>query len=90
MEFAWDAAKAESNRRKRRLSFHVAATVFGDPLAATFPDPDHSIGQSRAITIAATEAGELVVVAHVSRGKRVRIISARPATRRERSFYEQG
>jgi uncharacterized protein len=90
MEFEWDAAKAKINLQKRRLSFHEAGTVFGDPLATTFPDPDHSVGERRYITIGATETGDLIVVAHVNRGRKVRIINARPATRRERRFYEQG
>lgn len=90
MEFEWDPAKAESNRRKHRLTFHDAGTVFGDPLATTFPDPDHSLGERRYVTIGATERGLLVVVAHVERERKVRIISARLATARERRFYEQG
>lgn len=90
MEFEWDPAKAESNRRKHRLTFHDAGTVFGDPLATTFPDPDHSVGERRCVTIGATERGILVVVAHVERERKVRIISARLATPRERRFYEQG
>lgn len=90
MEFEWDAAKAKINLQKHRLSFHEACTVFGDPLATTFPDPDHSVGEHRYITIGATETGDLIVAAHVNRGRKVRIINARPATRRERRFYEQG
>ena len=90
MEFEWDAAKAEINLRKHRLSFHEAGTVFGDPLATTFPDPDHSLGEHRYITMGASVKGNLVIVAHVNRDRKVRIISARPATRRERRFYEQG
>lgn len=89
MEFEWDPAKAKSNLRKHHLSFHEAGTVFGDPLASTFPGPDHSIGERRYVTIGLTERGTVVVVAHVDLGRRIRIISARPATRRERRFYEQ-
>ncbi len=90
MEFEWDAAKAAFNLRKHQLSFHDAGTVFGDPLAMTYDDPDHSIDEHRLLTIGMTEKGQVVVVAHVERGPRVRIISARLATRRERRFYEQG
>lgn len=89
MEFEWDAVKAESNLRKHGVAFHNASTVFGDPLATTFPDPDHSVGEARYVTIGVTERGNLVVVAHVERGKKVRIVSARLATRRERRFYEK-
>ena len=45
MEFEWDENKAEINLKKHRISFHEAATVFDDPLAITFNDPDHSIGR---------------------------------------------
>jgi uncharacterized DUF497 family protein len=90
MEFEWDQAKAKANLRKHRLSFHEAATVFGDPLASTFPDPHHSIGERRYITIGTTVRGRVVVVAHLEKGRKVRIISARSATRRERRFYERG
>jgi uncharacterized DUF497 family protein len=89
MEFEWDPAKAESNLRKHRVSFSEASTVFGDPLAATFPDPDHSAGESHYVTIGVTDRGCLIVVAHVERGRRIRVVSARPVTRREREFYEQ-
>jgi len=47
MEFEWDPKKAEANKRKHDVSFHEAATVFGDPLAITFTDPDHSINEER-------------------------------------------
>ena len=67
-----------------------ATTVFNDPLSATFPDPDHSIGESRYITIGMSGFGKLLVVAHTDRGEKVRIISARQATRQERRFYEEG
>ena len=89
MEFEWDLGKATSNLRKHGISFHEAATVLGDPLGTTFPDPDHSVGERRYVTIGASEAGKLMVVAHVDRSRRVRIISARRVTRRERRFYEQ-
>jgi len=45
MEFEWDPKKAEVNKRKHDVSFHEAPTVFGDPLAITFTDPDHSIDE---------------------------------------------
>ena len=47
MEYEWDPEKAEANKRKHGVSFHEAATVFGDPLAITFSDPDHSIDEYR-------------------------------------------
>jgi len=89
MRFEWDARKAGANFRKHGISFREAATVFGDPLAWTFPDPDHSASEERLITIGISQLGNRVVVAHTHRGGAVRIISARRATRRERRFYEE-
>jgi uncharacterized DUF497 family protein len=51
LKFDWNSAKAATNLRKHGVSFEEAATVFGDPLALTFPDPDHSRHESRFITI---------------------------------------
>jgi len=89
--FDWDPEKAESNHEKHGVSFPDAASVFLDPMAWTFPDPDHSRGEERFITIGQSINGELVVVAHVELGEdRIRIISARSATKRERHDYEDG
>ncbi len=90
MEFQWDARKARANERKHAVSFHEAATVFGDPLAITFADPDHSVDERRFLTFGESWSGRLLVVAHADRGDRVRIISARQATRGERRIYEDG
>ena len=84
MNFEWDPAKARRNRRKHGISFHEAATIFGDPLATTYPDPDHSESEQRFITVGTSSAGRTLVVAHADRGDNIRIISARKATRRER------
>ena len=51
MKFEWDTRKADNNLRKHSVAFTEAATVFGDPLSETFPDPDHSIGEFRYLTI---------------------------------------
>ena len=90
MVYEWDAKKARGNRRKHRISFEEAATVFLDPLALTFPDPDHSIGEEREITIGRSSRQQVVFVSHCRRGDRVRIISARKTTRGERKQYEEG
>ncbi|HEX4627291.1 MAG TPA: BrnT family toxin [Gemmatimonadales bacterium] len=90
LRFSWDAAKAASNLRKHRVSFPEAATAFGDALSITIPDPDHSVGEERFLLIGLTERGRLVVVAHRERGDEIRLISARPATRGERTTYEEG
>lgn len=85
----WDALKATANLRKHRVSFEKAATVFLDPLAITFPDPDHSFEENREITIGSTMKGRVVFVSHCDRGGRIRMISARLATRHERKQYEE-
>ena len=91
MIFEWDSKKAELNRAKHGVSFPEAASVFLDPMAWTFPDPDHSIGEERFVTVGQAVDGELVVVAHVElEGDRIRVISARRATKRERHDYENG
>lgn len=90
MNFEWDPEKAAQNRRKHGVPFHEAATVFGDPLAVTYHDPDHSITEQRFITVGMSSAGRVLVVAHTDRGENVRIISARKTTRRERENYEEG
>ena len=88
MEFEWDPLKATSNVQKHNVSFQEAATVFQDVLSVTFPDPDHSIGESRYVMIGLSRYGQLLVVAHTERGDRIRIISARRTTRNEQRFYE--
>jgi len=90
MEFEWDADKAARNLTAHGVSFAEAATVFGDPLAITFGDPDHSIAEDRYLTFGLSVAGRLLVVSHTDREDRTRIISAREATRRERIIYEEG
>lgn len=90
MEFEWNPGKAELNYIKHGISFEEAATVFSDPLSVTFPDLDHSIGESRYIIIGISSFGQLLIVAHTDRGETIRIISARKATRPERRFYERG
>ena len=88
MEFEWDPEKAANNIRKHGISFHEAATVLGDPLGTTFPDPDHSRGEHRFVTVGVSSNGRLLVVCHTERRASVRLISARRATRRERNRHE--
>ena len=90
MEYEWDPQKAEANKRKHGISFHEAATVFGDPLAITFTDPDHSIDEYRYLTFALSKFDRFLVVSHADKGDKVRIISARLMTRQERRIYEEG
>ncbi len=88
MEFEWDPKKSELNLKKHGVSFHEAANVFGDPYAITFPDPDHSEGEDRFLTFGYSAKNHLLVVVHTERQGKIRIISARRATRRERTIYE--
>lgn len=89
MTFEWDSRKDAQNRRKHGVSFHEAATVFGDPLALTFLDPDHSVAEKRFVTVGKSTAHRLLIVAHTDRGESIRIISARETTLRERIQYEE-
>jgi uncharacterized DUF497 family protein len=89
VNFEWDLDKAAQNRRKHGVSFHEAATVFGDPLAMTYYDPDHSTTEQRFITVGLSSTGRMLIVAHADRGENVRIISTRKTTRRERRHYEE-
>ena len=88
MEFEWDPVKAEENLRDHGVTFTEAQTVFGDPLEVTIPDPDHSDGEFRFLSLGRSEVDRLLVVSYTERGSRIRIISAREATPRERRDYE--
>ena len=80
MNFDWDKRKARVYQRKHGFTFEEAATVFGDPLAITFSDPDHSIAEDRSITFGVSRLSRLLVVSHAADGDRIRIISARVMT----------
>jgi len=88
MQFEWDRKKAEKNLTKHKVSFDEAMTVFYDPLSATFDDLEHSVGETRFITIGYSSRGRLLVISHTERGKAIRIINARPATAHERKRHE--
>lgn len=88
MDFEWNPDKAARNLSKHGVAFAEAATVFGDPLAVTFYDPDHSRDEDRYLTFGYSTRGRLLVVSHTDRQHRHRLISARTATRRERKIYE--
>ena len=90
MTFSWDPEKDAANLRKHAVGFREAASALEDPLSTTYRDPRHSRGELRYVTIGRSRLGRTVVVAHADRGDTIRIISARPATRRERRFYEEG
>jgi hypothetical protein len=88
--FEWDALEAAANLKKHGTSFDDAASVFLDPLAVTFPDPDHSAEELREITVGHTMRKQLLLVSHCDRRGRIRIVSARRATHTERRQYEEG
>jgi uncharacterized DUF497 family protein len=89
MEFEWDPRKARINLRKHGVSFTEAGTIFGDDLAITVSDPDHSDNEDRYITIGWSDQHRLLIVSHTDRGDRIRIISARELTKAERKEYEK-
>ena len=89
LNFEWDQKKARSNAKKHGVTFDEASTVFGDALSLTIPDPAHSEAEKRFVTVGGSHRGKLVVVVHTERGDNIRIISARPANRRERKAYEE-
>jgi uncharacterized protein len=90
MNLEWDPDKAAKNLRKHGVDFHEAGTVLEDPLSTTFPDPDHSAGERRYLTIGESANGRVIIVSHTDRRDAVRLISARLATPHERRFYEEG
>jgi uncharacterized protein len=90
LAFEWDTNKANGNLAKHGVSFEESSTVFGDPRSLTIPDPVHSQTEERFVTIGSSHRGKLLVVVHTERGDNIRIISARPASRRERRNYEEG
>jgi uncharacterized protein len=88
MRFESDSEKATRNQSKHRVTFDEAVTVFFDPLAATFEDPEHSLDERRFITIRYSTDRRLLITSHTERGGVIRIISARQATPRERKRHE--
>ena len=89
MIFEWDTNKAATNLVKHGVSFDEAKTVFDDPLYVDFYDPNHSDEEHRYIMIGISLQSRLLLVAYTERDYRVRLISAREATRKERKAYEQ-
>ena len=83
--FEWDPKKARLNIKTHGISFDVASTAFRDPLSRTIDNPLHSEDEKRVVLIGQSIRGRLLVVAHTERGDRIRIISARLATNKERS-----
>ena len=88
MDFEWDVQKEQTNVNKHGVVFAEAATVFGDPLEVAIADPDHSVGEYRFLSIAMSSLDRMLVVSYTERSDgRIRIISARAASQRERRQY---
>ena len=90
MRFEWDPEKAAANLIKHGVSFEEASTVFGDRLATTVIDPDHSVDEERLLTTGLSNKGRLLIVWHTDQGEVIRIIGTRQATPKERRIYESG
>ena len=88
MKVEWRREKEIANEEKHGISFEEAVTVFYDPLAATFDDPDHSVGERRFITMGYSARGRLLAVCHAERRGIIRVIMARRATAPERKRHE--
>ena len=88
LEFEWDACKAVENLKNHRVSFEEAKSVFNDPLLLTFPDPEHSEHEYRSINIGISSHARVLLVVFTDRRGKVRVISSRKATAKERKLYE--
>jgi uncharacterized DUF497 family protein len=89
VECEWDPAKAAENLRKHRVRFADAVLSLEDPMGFSTQDPDSS-GESRLIYLGVDPAGRVLVTVYTMRGRIVRIISSRKASRAERRSYEVG
>ena len=88
LSFEWDTQKAKSNEQKHGIAFDEASTVFEDFLSLTIHDPLHSENEERFTSIGVSHKNRILIVVHTERGDNIRIISARKATKNERSYYE--
>ncbi len=89
MNFEWEESKAVANLLKHKVSFEEASTIFADDLSLTARDPDHSVGEHRFIPFGLSAKNRVLAVSHTERSNRIRLISARLATRKERKMYEE-
>lgn len=89
LQFEWDPDKAKKNLRKHDVSFEEASTIFKDPQYISFLDEEHSADEERHITIGMSFKARLLMAAHTTRRKLIRLISARKATKNEEKFYNE-
>jgi uncharacterized protein len=87
--FEWDTNKARKNLRIHDVTFDEASTAFGDTLSLTIYDPLHSGEEDRIVLIGSSHKNRLLVIVHTERKDKIRIISARKATKNERKQYEE-
>ena len=87
MEFEWDEAKSRANFAKHGIDFETAGRIFDGPVF-TRADRRRDYGEARHVSIGRVEAA-IIVVVHTGRGGRMRLISARPASRKERQFWHE-
>ena len=92
ISFSWDERKNQTNKKKHGVAFEEARTVFSDENALEFPDPDHSEDESRFLMLGLSNRLRVLVVCHCVRVDelKIRIISARKATKKERQAYSEG
>ncbi len=90
MEFEWNPEKEQANIEKHGVDFAEATTVFVDPLELTIADPDHSVGEFRFLSMGRSSRNRILVVSYTERQERIRIVSARIASPKERRQYESG
>ena len=89
LEFEWDRKKSEINYIKHGISFDEAITVFDDEFAAFLQDPDHSLTEDRHILIGYSNYNNLLFISFTERNDKIRLISARKATKNERKRHEE-
>lgn len=89
MLFTWDEVKAERNFIKHEVSFEETKTIFSDPYFIDFFDPDHSDDEDRYIIVGMSVSQRILIASYTERQGRIRLISARKATRKERQLYEE-
>ena len=89
LQFEWDPDKEVKNKRKHKILFKEAASVFADFLSASMSDPDHSMEEDRFIIVGYSSRRRPLMVSYTERGNQIRIISARKLTPVERVQYEE-
>ncbi len=90
IKILWSEKKNRQNIRKHKIDFNEARTIFDDPLQISISDPDHSFDERRYVTIGNSEQNRLLIIAHTFHNDKIRIITARKPSRRERKNYEEG